>query len=106
MTRQSIFPGMQDDARPEPTTPVAPAAQDRNAPAAEPAAEPATLVGKTVWVVDANSLIFQVFHAIPEMTSPRGEPVNAVFGFVRDILYLAQNNEPHYLFCAFDMAGL
>ena len=64
-----------------------------------------SLAGQTVWVVDANSLIFQVFHAIPEMTSPKGEPVNAVFGFVRDILYLAQEKSPHYLFCAFDMAG-
>ena len=33
--------------------------------------------GQTVYVIDANSLIFQVFHAIPEMTSPQGEPVNA-----------------------------
>src|SRR5437868_274834 len=40
---------------------------------------PASLKGQTVWVVDANSLIFQVFHALPEMTSPQGEPVSAVF---------------------------
>ncbi len=67
---------------------------------------PATsLAGQSVWIIDANSLIFQVFHAIPEMTSPRGEPVNAVFGFVRDVLHIAQTKEPHYLFCAFDMAG-
>ena len=39
------------------------------------------LTDQSVWVIDANSLIFQVFHAIPEMTSPQGEPVNAVFGF-------------------------
>ena len=64
-----------------------------------------SLAGQTVFVIDANSLIFQVFHAIPEMTSPKGEPVNAVFGFVRDILYIAQTKEPNYLFCAFDMAG-
>jgi DNA polymerase I len=68
-------------------------------------APPMSLAGQSVWVIDANSLIFQVFHAIPEMTSPKGEPVNAVFGFVRDILYLAETKKPHYLFCAFDMKG-
>lgn len=66
---------------------------------------PASLAGKTVYVVDANSLIFQVYHAIPEMTSPRGEPVNALFGFTRDILYLIETKKPDYLFCAFDLAG-
>ncbi len=63
------------------------------------------LSGKLVYVIDSNSLIFQVFHAIPEMTSPRGEPVNAVFGFTRDLLYLLENKRPDYLFCSFDMSG-
>ncbi len=53
-------------------------------------------------MVDANSLIFQVFHAIPEMTSPRGEPVSAVFGFTRDLVYLLEQKKPDYLFVAFD----
>src|SRR5688500_15489820 len=44
--------------------------------------------GWQVYVVDAYSLIFQVFHALPGMTSPRGEQVAAVYGFVRDMLYL------------------
>ena len=63
---------------------------------------PASLAGQTVWVVDANSLIFQVFHALPEMTSPQGEPVSAVFGFARDMLYLLEEKKPDYLFVAFD----
>ncbi len=58
--------------------------------------------GKTVYVVDANSLIFQVFHGMPEMTGPRGEPVAAVHGFVRDILFLLESRRPDYLFIAFD----
>ncbi|MBI3837427.1 MAG: DNA polymerase I [Planctomycetia bacterium] len=63
---------------------------------------PASLKGETVWVVDANSLIFQVFHALPEMTSPRGEPVSAVYGFTRDMLFLLEQKKPTYLFVAFD----
>ncbi len=63
---------------------------------------PASLAGQSVWVVDANSLIFQVFHAIPEMTSPRGEPVSAVYGFTRDMLFLLETKKPDYLLVAFD----
>ena len=64
-----------------------------------------SLAGQTVWVVDSNSLIHQVFHALPEMSSPRGEPVAAIFGFARDILGLLEVKEPDYLFCAFDLEG-
>ncbi len=60
----------------------------------------------TVYVVDAHSLIFQVFHALPEMTSPRGEPVAAVYGFTRDLLYLIEQKRPDALICAFDLPGL
>jgi DNA polymerase-1 len=66
---------------------------------------PASLAGQTVYVVDSHSLIFQVFHALPEMTSPKGEPVGAVFGFARDIVYLLEEKQPDYLFCAFDLSG-
>jgi DNA polymerase I len=82
----------------DPAAAVVSSAPDR-LPAASP---PDSLAGKTVWVVDANSLIFQVFHAIPEMTSPAGQPVNAVFGFTRDVLYLLEAKKPDYFFCAFD----
>ncbi|HIQ23212.1 MAG TPA: DNA polymerase I [Planctomycetes bacterium] len=60
--------------------------------------------GKTVYAVDAHSLIYQVFHALPEMSSPEGEPVGAVYGFARDVLMLLEKR-PDYLFCAFDEPG-
>ena len=66
---------------------------------------PESLAGQTVWVIDSHSLIHQVFHALPEMTSPRGEPVAAVYGFTRDLLYLLEAKRPDFLFCAFDMPG-
>ena len=66
---------------------------------------PSSLGGQTVWVIDSHSLIHQVFHALPEMTSPKGEPVGAVFGFTRDLLFLLEEKKPDYLFCAFDLPG-
>lgn len=58
-----------------------------------------------MYVVDAHSLIYQVFHAIPEMSSPKGVPTNALFGFTRDLLYLRLEKKPDYLVCAFDTPG-
>ncbi len=70
-----------------------------------PGPPPQSLAGQTVWAVDCHSLIHQVFHALPEMTSPRGEPVAAVYGFARDLLYLLESKRPDFLFCAFDLPG-
>ena len=67
--------------------------------------QPVDIKGWNVYVVDAYSLIFQVFHAIPEMSSPRGEQVAAVFGFVRDMLYLLEDKKPNALIVAFDASG-
>jgi DNA polymerase-1 len=63
------------------------------------------LSGQTVYVIDAHSLIYQVFHAMPDMSGPVGQPVGAIHGFVRDILDLLKNNKPNFLFCAFDHPG-
>src|SRR5947209_16226557 len=57
---------------------------------------------ETLYLVDAYSLIFQVFHAIPEMTSPAGLPTNAVFGFTKDMLFLRNEKRPAYLVSLFD----
>ncbi|MFO0817574.1 MAG: DNA polymerase I [Pirellulales bacterium] len=66
---------------------------------------PGSLAGKTVYVIDSHSLIYQVFHAMPEMTSPTGLPVAAVHGFVADIANLLEQRRPDYLFAAFDHPG-
>ena len=58
-----------------------------------------------LYLVDAFSLIFQVFHAIPDMSSPSGLPTNALYGFTRDLLYLRTDKHPNYLICAFDEPG-
>src|SRR6266850_6103466 len=57
-----------------------------------------------MYLIDALSLIFQVFHAIPEMSSPQGLPTNALFGFTKDVLTL-RALQPHYLIVAMDVAG-
>jgi DNA polymerase-1 len=60
-----------------------------------------------IYLIDAHSLIFQVFHATarggPSMTSPTGLPTNALHGFARDLLYL-RGLKPDYLVCACDLS--
>ncbi len=84
---------------------LAPPPEDSAPGACPPGSSARGLAEADVWVIDAHALIFQVFHAIPEMTSPHGDPVNAVFGFTRDVLYLIEQKQPDYLFCAFDLSG-
>ena len=59
----------------------------------------------TFYILDAFSLIFQVFHALPDMTAPDAKPVKAVFGIFRDLLNLLRDQKPDYLAAAFDGPG-
>lgn len=38
--------------------------------------------GSKIAVIDVSSYIFRAFHALPPMYSPKGEPVNAIYGFI------------------------
>jgi DNA polymerase I len=97
-SRQATLPGLDAD------DPPVQAAQSAADPIDSPAAD---IAGWTVYAVDAHSLIFQVFHAMygSELSSPRGEPVSAVYGFTRDMLQLIEKKKPTALICAFDMSG-
>lgn len=94
-----------DGTRSVPATLASPTSARVTADTAGTRSVPATLAGKTVYVVDSHSLIYQVFHAMPDMTSPAGQPVGAVHGFTRDMLDLLEHKKPDYLFCAFDAHG-
>ncbi len=63
------------------------------------------LAGQTVFAVDLLSRVYQLFHALPEMTAPDGRPVSVVFGLTRDLLEIVDKKRPDYLFCGMDAAG-
>jgi DNA polymerase-1 len=73
-------------------------------PASSSTSDP-DLHGKTVWAIDTLSRVYQLFHALPEMASPDGTPVSAVFGFTRDLLDIIEKKRPDYLVCAIDAPG-
>ncbi|MCW5744712.1 MAG: DNA polymerase I [Alphaproteobacteria bacterium] len=41
---------------------------------------------KHLWLIDGSGYIFRAFHALPPMTRPDGTPINAVYGFCRQLL--------------------
>ena len=71
-----------------------------------PAADvPPDLTGKTVLALDTLSRVYQLFHALPEMTAPDGTPVSVIFGLTRDLLDIIEKKKPDYLLCAMDPPG-
>ena len=63
------------------------------------------MTNPTLFLIDTFSLLFQVFHAIPSMTSPKGLPSNAVFGFTRDLFNILLTQRPTHWLCAMDSPG-
>jgi DNA polymerase-1 len=57
---------------------------------------------QAIYVMDVHNLMYQVFHALPDIRSPRGQPVGAVHGFIQDVARLVEKNNADYVFCAFD----
>ncbi len=57
---------------------------------------------KTVCLVDGSGYIFRAFYGIPNLTSPDGVPVNAVYGFTNMFLRLTQNIPCDYSLVLFD----
>lgn len=53
-------------------------------------------------IIDGNSLINRAFYGLPMLKSLKGEPCNAVYGFINIVLNLIQNEKPKYLVCVFD----
>jgi DNA polymerase-1 len=57
----------------------------------------------TVAIVDAYSLLYRAFFALPPLTNKAGEVTNAVYGFTMMLMKLLDDERPDYLVVAFDM---
>lgn len=60
---------------------------------------------KTLLIVDGHSYAYRAFFAIPKLTNARGEPTNAVFGFLKMLRKMADDFQPSHWAVAWD-AGL
>jgi DNA polymerase-1 len=56
-------------------------------------------------LIDGHSLLFRAFYAIPFLTAPTGEQVNAVYGFASTLLSVIEELEPTHIMVTFDSKG-
>ena len=57
----------------------------------------------TAYLVDASPYVFRAYFSLPSsITTPAGEPANAVYGFTSFLLKLLADEDPSHLAVAFD----
>jgi DNA polymerase-1 len=61
--------------------------------------------GRTLLLIDVYALVYRAFFALPPLTSPAGQPVNAVYGFERMLNRVVADERPTHVVAAFD-AGI
>lgn len=57
---------------------------------------------KKLLIIDGNAILHRAFHAIPDLTTPTGQPINAVYGLVSMLLNLVENLKPTDIVVCFD----
>lgn len=56
-------------------------------------------------IIDGNAILYRAYHALPEFTTSKGEPVGAIFGFVSMLLRIIADLKPTHLICTFDRSA-
>lgn len=53
-------------------------------------------------LIDGNAILHRAYHALPPLTTKRGEPINAVYGLVSMLLRVLTDLKPTHIAVAFD----
>ena len=57
---------------------------------------------KRLIIIDANAVIHRAFHALPPLTTKKGELVNAIYGFLLVFLKAIRELQPDFVAATFD----
>jgi DNA polymerase-1 len=60
---------------------------------------------KRLVLIDGNAIMHRAYHALPPLTSPDGQLVNVVYGFLSVIIRLYADLKPTHMTVAFDRPG-
>ena len=60
---------------------------------------------KKIFLIDGSAFLYRAFHAIRSLSTSKGHPTNATFGFTRILLKLLKDNCPEYAVVLFDVKG-
>jgi DNA polymerase-1 len=58
-----------------------------------------------LFLIDGNAFCYRAFYAIKNLSTSKGEPTNAVYGFVSMLRKIIKEEGPDYLGVAFDLKG-
>src|SRR5215831_1075186 len=58
-----------------------------------------------LYLVDLSGYVFRAYHALPPLSSSRGEPTHAVLGTVNMLQKVVGERRPHMLAVAMDTRG-
>jgi DNA polymerase-1 len=58
---------------------------------------------KRLILIDSNALIHRAYHALPPLTTKKGELVNAVYGYTSVLLNVLARFKPEYIVATFDL---
>jgi len=59
----------------------------------------------TLYIIDGSSYIFRAYHAIRSLSTSKGFPTNAIYGFTNMIFRFLKDYKPEYLGIVFDSKG-
>lgn len=58
---------------------------------------------KTLVLLDAHAILHRAYHALPDFSSPSGEPTGALYGVVAMLLAIVEELKPDYIAACFDL---
>ena len=58
-----------------------------------------------IFLIDGSAFLYRAFHAIRNLSTSKGKPTNATFGFARILLKLFKENTPVHAAVLFDVKG-
>lgn len=66
---------------------------------------PKTKKKETLVLLDMHAIIHRAYHALPEFTSPAGDPVGALYGVVTMLLKIVKDLDPDHVVATYDLPG-
>lgn len=58
---------------------------------------------KTLVLLDSHAILHRAYHALPEFTSPQGEPTGALYGVVSILIKIVEDLKPDYIVACYDL---
>ncbi len=62
-------------------------------------------MSENLFIIDGHSQLYQAYYAITGLTTPSGQPINAVYGFTRMLRKILKEDKPCFLAITFDSKG-